>query len=470
MSAVLSRLKRHKVGAVVALMIAVRVVFLIAFAPLLDFTAAGDAIHGSDAYDAYARNLLSEGVYGREPGQPDAMIPPLYSYMLAGTYAIFGRTLAAIGLLHITLDVLSLLLLIDIGRRLFPQQKLWGDAVGDWVGVLAGVFYALYPYLIFQNLTLIDTPLWIFWLHLFVWLLILLRERPRLDMATWGVAILAGLVLGLSLLTRPIMPVLALMAALWFLLRLNLWQSFIRLLPVALVGALVLVPWIARNTALFDAFVPMTTTSGANLWQGNNAMTVPVFRAGYDVQWLAPETIAPRQTREADAERFQLVIDYWRENPQALPELFWVKFLIHWSVEITPRRNPQPNEQFALSEDGQLLIVQGDASISGVNAANIAYDSGLLDTLGRPVHVIYFGGLLVLAVIGFVLSLRLWRSVSLLWFVQISMTLIYVLFHPSTRYRAPSDPLLFLLSAYALVALAQYWQARRKRPIETVRP
>ncbi|MGV2437972.1 MAG UNVERIFIED_CONTAM: hypothetical protein LVT10_26375 [Anaerolineae bacterium] len=34
------------------------------------------AVHGSDAYDAYAQNLLTSGIYGRVNGVPDAMIPP----------------------------------------------------------------------------------------------------------------------------------------------------------------------------------------------------------------------------------------------------------------------------------------------------------------------------------------------------------------------------------------------------------
>jgi hypothetical protein len=50
-----------------------------------------------------------------------------------------------------------------------------------------------------------------------------------------------------------------------------------------------------------------------------------------------------------------------------------------------------------------------------------------------------------------VVSLRHWREVSLIWFVQIGMMVVYVLFHPSTRYRVPTDPLLFALSAYALL-------------------
>jgi len=35
------------------------------------------------------------------------------------------------------------------------------------------------------------------------------------------------------------------------------------------------------------------------------------------------------------------------------------------------------------------------------------------------------------------------------------MTIMYVLFHPSTRYRVPTDPLLFIFSAYALILIAE---------------
>lgn len=458
---------KYRFGLVLLLAIVVRLGCMVAFAPMLDFTLPGNAIHGSEAYDDYAQNLIETGMYGRTPldgsGEivPDAAVPPLYSYALAVIYGLFGRGFVQVALFHIVLDAISLILLYDIGRRLFRQGSLWGVPTGEWVGLLGGLFFAVYPYLIFQNLTLIDTPFWIVWLHAFVWLVIILREQPALNARTWGVAIAAGVVLGLSLLARPIMPFFAVFVALWYLFRLSLWQTIARLLPVALVGGLVLVPWIVRNYGLYDAFVPMTTTSGANLWQGNSEWTIPVFKAGYDVQWTAPDTVAPRDTREADAERFALSMQFWRENPDKLPELFWVKFLIHWSVDIAPRYNPQPNEAFQINDDGELEIVRADGSIAGVTDANTSYDSGLLNTVGRPVHIVYFGGLLLLAILGTLLSIRIWREASLLWLVQISMTLVYVLFHSSTRYRAPSDPLLFLLSAYALVWLMQWVTARR---------
>jgi hypothetical protein len=43
------------------------------------------------------------------------------------------------------------------------------------------------------------------------------------------------------------------------------------------------------------------------------------------------------------------------------------------------------------------------------------------------------------------------------------MTAVYVFFHPSTRYRAPTDPLWFLLSACALVWLWERLSKARRQ-------
>jgi hypothetical protein len=278
------------------------------------------------------------------------------------------------------------------------------------------------------------------------------------------IAALGGLVLGLSMLTRPIMPLLAVLVAVWFLFRLNLVQTVLRLLPVAIIGAAVMIPWIARNYALYNAFVPMTTTSGANFWQGNSEFTVRYLRAGYDVQWTSPvEEAAKQGTREADAERFALALQFLRENPDKIPELLWVKFSVHWSIDIMPRLNPVEGVLPRLDYDGTPIIDEssGDLALGGLPPGDPvgAYSTPTFEA-GRIIHRFYFGGLLLLAIIGVALTLKQWREVSLLWFVQISMTITYVIFHPSTRYRVPSDPMLFLFSAYAIVWV---WDRIRRR-------
>lgn len=443
-----------------------RIAALALFPEVFAFEQTG-AIHGSEAYDTYARNLLETGIYGRTPGEPDALIPPLYSYALSVIYAAFGRGYWQVGGFHIVLDALSMLMLYAIVIRI-ARPAVRSGAAAEWAAALAVAFYAFYPYLIFQNLTLIDTPFFMTLMHAFVLAMVLLREEPRFDGRTLLLAILGGFALGLATLARPILPFLAILIALWFLFRLSLWQTILRLGIVALLCVLVLAPWTIRNFQVYDAFVPMSLTGGSNLWQGNSEYVIPYFQAGYDVQWTSPEltTTDDPYSVEADRERAALVLAFWRDNPDLLPELFWTKFLVHWSIDIAPRYNPTAGEL-------PRLDYQGDAEVSSSDSGDLvlgglppgdpvdAYSSPLFDQIGRALHRVYFGGLLALAGIGFLLSLRAWRDVSLLWFVQIAMTLTYVLFHPSTRYRVPSDPLLFALSALALVIV---WNTLFNRP------
>jgi 4-amino-4-deoxy-L-arabinose transferase-like glycosyltransferase len=459
---VIPRLLNHKLALVLAISLLVRLVVFFAFPNVFRFEQTG-AVHGSDSYDNYAQNFLKTGIYGRYSGTADAMLPPLYSIALAGVYGLIGRGGLQVAIFHTLLDCLSIVCLYQIGKRVMPQ--------GDMVGAIAGLMYGLYPYLIFQNLTLIDTPLFMLLLYAFILVCVLLRERHQLDKGTWALAALGGLLLGLGMLCRPILPPLAVLMALWFLFRLNLKQTILRLLPVAVVSVAVLGVWIIRNYNVFHAFVPMTTTSGANFWQGNSPYTVPYFLAGYDVQWTSPARdqikAADPQSREADGERFALAMQFLKDNPSKISQLLWVKFIVYWSIDIAPRKNPVNGTLPRLDYQGNAITgtdSQGNLELGQLPPGDPVgeYSDTLFDRIGRPIHIVYWGGLLLLGLIGIGLTWRQWRNVSLLWFVQISMTLMYVLFHPSTRYRVPTDPLLFLFSAYAVIWLWQRIQPRSR--------
>ena len=460
--AALAWLKQHKRIVIVVLALLVRLVILFAGANIFFFERTGQ-VHGSTAYDDYALNLLETGIYGRQAGVPDANIPPLYSFLLAGVYQLFGRGGLQVGLFHTLLDGVTIALVYEIARHLFKQGIWWGDPLGDWIGAGAALFYALYPYLIFQNLTLNDTALYMLLMHAFVLLVILLRERKHYDAGTFALATFAGLVLGITTLTRALLPVFAILAAVWFLFRLSLKETILRLLPVAIVSLLVLLPWILRSYKIYNAFVPVALNTGDNLYQGANEMTVPLFQAGYDVQWSQPPA-------ERDPDNWfrnnQLLLkagfDYLRTYPERIPQLLWVKFRVYWSIDIAPRHNPLPGQSLILDESGS-IVVRDDSSTTLQDIDTIAtYSGSLFDRVGRPVHIVYFGGLLLLALVGIALSWRQWRDVSLLWFLQISMTVMYLIFHPSTRYRAPTDPLLFAFSAYTLLMFL-YWLAKQQK-------
>ena len=325
---------RKRFMLVMAVAILARLIVLLAFPAVFAYTEPGAEIHGSVAYDEYALNLLDTGVYGREPGTPDAGLPPLYSYALALIYGVFGRHYLAVAAVHILFDAVSLALLYDICRRLFTRD-------GAAIGALAGLFFALYPYLVFQNLTLNDTALWILLFHLFVWLLVCLRQQEALDRRTVLLAVCAGVVLGVSALARALLPPLAVLAVVWFRLTLSWRETTLRLLPVAAVSVLVLLPWLLRGAQLYGGFVPIALNSGENIYQGNNPWTVPVFRAGYDAQWLPPPPDAPPVDRPLERNSFLADAGwaYMRDNPARIPELLWVKFQVYWNAQVTPLNN-----------------------------------------------------------------------------------------------------------------------------------
>ena len=454
-----ARFSKHKLFVVIAVAIIARLTLLVVFPQVFAFSQPGAEIHGSVAYDEYAVNLVETGVYGRVPGLADAGLPPLYSTILSLIYRLFGRHYVAVAAAHILFDALSIALLYDICRRLFPRDPQRGEGIG----ALAGLCFALYPYLIFQNLTLNDTALWILLVHLFVWLLLRLRERETLDRGTLLLAAEAGLVLGIATLARALLPALALLAVIWFLFKLSWTQTVLRLLPVALVSLLVLLPWLMRSQRIYGDFVPIALNSGENIFQGNNPHSAAVFRAGYDVQWLtAPPDIPPL---EQPVRRNNALAEagwrYLRENPGAIPELLLIKLGVYWNPQVTPLRNLRQGEKLAVDDKGEVVIISGEGSQIGVTAANAAYqDDGLFNVIGRGAHVVYFGSLLLLALAGIWLSRREWRMLSLLLFAQLSQTLMYLLFHPSTRYRSPTDPLLFVFSAYALLWVVGWWRGR----------
>ena len=454
-----SRIAANKLLIVLLVAIAGRLFALLAFPAVFAYSQPGGEIHGSVAYDEYALNLLETGVYGRVAGRPDAGLPPLYSYALASVYRLFGRTYLAVGAMHILFDAISIALLFDVCRRLFSRP----GRSGDGIGALAGLFFALYPYLIFQNLTLNDTALWILLLHLFVWLLVRLRERATSDRGTLALSVAAGLTLGVSLLARALLPPLAILAALWFLLTLSWRETLRRLLPLALVSLLIPLPWIMRSYGIYGGFVPIALNSGENIYQGNNPYAAAVFRAGYDVQWLTPPVDAPPKDQPLRRNAFlaEAGLRFLRENPLDALELTLTKLLVYWNPQVTPLNNLRQGEKLGIDANGAVVIVTGDGSHAGVTAANAAYqEDGLFNVVGRRLHVVYFGGLWLLAIAGAWLSRREWRMTSLLLFAQLSQTLAYLLFHPSTRYRSPTDPLLFAFSAVAVVWVARRWRGR----------
>jgi hypothetical protein len=199
-------------------------------------------------------------------------VAPLYYVFLAGLFHFVGPELLTFRIVHGILDSVVAVSVTILGRRL----------AGPW-GVLAGVVYALFwPAIELLNWTLTEN------LHtalLMVGTALLLRES---DAPGRGRAFAAGLVLGLSAMTRAVSSAFFALVFFWrlFLGGVSLGEArrnWVFACFIGLGGSAIILPWTARNVFVIGEPVLIETVSFFNLFNDNEPrreMTAEVRRIG----------------------------------------------------------------------------------------------------------------------------------------------------------------------------------------------
>ena len=233
-SPVVRFLLRHKLAALLVLVVAVRLLAGLITPGALTWDETGPA-QGA-AYDIAAQSLLTAGRFDGD----DPAASPVYSVALAGVYGWFGRGPLSVALWHTALAALTAYALYDLGRRLFRE---WGAGAAVAAGWLGGLCAALFPPLVAQTFRLTDGPLLLALLALGLMLPATLRDRRKVNVRTVMLGVMGGLVLGLGALLRfGLLPLLTL-TVVWFLFRLPLLQTLQRVTPLVIVALLVAAAW-----------------------------------------------------------------------------------------------------------------------------------------------------------------------------------------------------------------------------------
>ncbi|MCL4238838.1 MAG: glycosyltransferase family 39 protein [Anaerolineae bacterium] len=413
---------RRWLAAILLVTVLGRVAFILLFDHTLSLQTSG--------YDIYAVNVIEGRGYTRfDDRAGDSDLPPLYPFFLIGVYKTLGRDPISVAVVQIGLDVLTALLLFWIGRRV----------AGEAVGLLATAFYGAYPYLLYQNLTLNDTGLFIFLLAASI----AAAYRAR-DTRNWRWAAALGVACGLGALTKTLIVLILPLLALWWWRALGLRRAVMLGAASGIALLLVIAPWVVRNTRLHGELVLISTNSGSNLHQGNNACVADYLARGWDAQWVNCIELAPPELSETEADRWhrEQALTYLREHPGEWPRLFWTKFWVLWSPVIMP---------YDLPPDPYL-----------VDDAVLQFHTPAFEA-ARVVHALYFTPLLILGIAGLFLGWRDRRAIAPLAAVFVAITVAYLIFHPSTRYRSPADPFLFILAAYSVTRLWARIMAGRTR-------
>ena len=342
--------------------------------------------------------------------------PPLYIYFIGVLQTAFG-SLAAVKIGQCLL-----------GASLVPALALVGRRVsGDATGLTAAAIAAFYPELVWFSSH--------FWAEtLFTALLWWGMERlvAADEASSSRAAALAGVLLGLAVLTRETVLYFVPFAALWLAWRgaghpagRGLSRAGLRRAAWLLATSLLVVlPWTVRNELVFGAFVPVSTAGALNLWQGNTRLS---RQQVYQEYWAVHGKI----------EKYQLAR---RKGSEAI--------LARQPLWIFEKLRDEMPEYWAAH--GQPIVHLERGAYDDVPRAWALAAVALVLAPYLAVLVLFVAGIAVLP--------RKRVVVLLLGFLVYYM-LLHVASHGYPRYRVPSLPVLFLLAAHGLCA----W--RRRAPL-----
>lgn len=360
---------------------------------------------------------------------------PLYPYFLAVVIKIFGPSITLIRLVQMMLGVAGVALIGLAGRKLFSER----------VGLVSALMLAAYPPAIYYDGIIQKAALATFLLCVLITACASLQSEQR-----WWYAFLAGVSLGLLVLTRENALLWTPLIPLWILLgiRDTNWRRWTLVGCYASGLAVILLPVAARNASLGGAWSPTTFQAGPNFYIGNNLQANGIYVP------LVPGHGTPMYER-ADAERLAEQAVGHELSAREVSQ-FWMSRA--WE-EI--RQSPSRWLQLMLAKT---FMVFNRYEVPDVESMYVYRDySWPLKLLGPLWH---FGILCPLAVWGIVVTRDQWRRLWLYYLLILVMVAAVVLFFILGRYRQPLVPLLIL---FAAIGLCDLWRMIRDKDWSGIR-
>jgi 4-amino-4-deoxy-L-arabinose transferase-like glycosyltransferase len=391
-------------------------------------------LHDSLTYQTIAFNILDEHCYCLLPHLPTVDRAPLWPAIIAAIYGILGPHDRTVRLFLCIVGSATCVLIYFFARDLFSKR----------IGILAGLFAAIYPFLFIYDAWLYSESLYIFLLLAFCYTLYRLQRSPH-----WSLMLLSGVLLSLLSLTRPNGPAILALFLVWAFVMGRTKQiprhAVIRsAIIVTIVFFAFIAPWTIRNYEVTHAFVPTAVGDGKVLLGAYNDKIIdPHYFNGYYLGvWVIPNQSTPQiadrfpadcagscevtrdNTYKADA------VQWMETHISKMPYLLGLHFINMW----------QTNTQ------------EADLAINRFPDRPV---SRLVVEMMQVMTPVLFA----LAALGLVVTLRRrWREL-LFFYMIIALTIVQcIILYGIPRFRAPIEPMLIILGAGAV-----WWLATRRK-------
>jgi 4-amino-4-deoxy-L-arabinose transferase-like glycosyltransferase len=349
--------------------------------------------------------------FQRDTG-PTAWLPPVYPYLLAGIFKLFGIYTLASFFTAISLNILfsaaTCVSIFYTGRRI----------AGLGVASAAAWLWALFPNAILIPFEWIwDTSLSALLVAALLWATLELAQSQRLR--DWC---LYGILWGFALLTNPSVALPFPVLLIWAGYRANpragkaSWLS--RPALAAAIAVLCCVPWTVRNYVVFHKLIPLRSNFAFELYVGNNENYEDQYR--FRPGPITQDREILRYVRMGETpfmeEEKRKALAFIESHPRIELWLIGQRFLDFWAGTATPLATFRQANSLWL----RFILLCNDAA-----------------------PVCAFLGILVLFARKNAYALPAAA-------IPVIFPLTYYATHTSLRYRHPIDPVVLLLAAIAL--------------------
>ena len=399
-----------------ALMILVALVVRLAVIPFVYQDWLDPFVLEHWAFGRIARSIVSGHGFGSPFADTglSALLPPVYPYLLAGIFKVFGiETRAAV---LATLSLNSVFSALTCMPAFLLARQAFGPRVARW----AGWGWVFSPYGVYYGADWAwSTCLVTFelaWLFFFAW-----RLENSSRTRDW---LLFGLAGGVSALTEPVVLAVVPLLGLWTLYRryrLNRpWKA--PMAAAALAALAVLSPWFVRNYELFHRFIPVRSGFGLELYIGNN---------GYSTRWVN-SALHPNHS-DAELSEYERVGEMAYMDHKLQQGKDFIRRHPGWFVWMTFRR----------------IVYMW----TGYWSFDRAY---LKDEPLDPPNILVDTTMSILGLLGLRRVFRIEPSLGMRFaIVLLFFPLTYYVTHPETYYFRPVDPLIVVLAAVAVAGSRQ---------------
>ena len=347
---------------------------------------------------------------------PTAWMTPVYPYILAGFFKLFGVYTKAAVLAILSFNCLtSAVTCVPI---FFFARQSFGTRVAKW----AGWTWAFFPYAIYFPIDRI----WETWLAtlLFALLFMITLKLDRTDRisawagtgALWGVAALT------SAVVLSVLPFLQLRISYLRYKQGRRWLVPNIVLGLALVVAVC--PWFVRNWRTFHAFIPFRDNMGLVLRMGVKGPTSYWQR---NVDYWQPTELGP-WNNAAEVQEFQRDGELKYMATKKQQAVAFIKTHKRWYLRTSLRR--------------MVFLWTGYWSLSHAYLQIEPWD---------PANIVFCSTFTILAFAGLRKAWKRRANAAIFYtIVLLVFPLMYYITAPEFYYRRPLDPMMVVLAVYAL--------------------